>query len=247
MLTVQEITDNRLLLPMMSAHAFSVTQGNVTLSYEDADNQLFGTPSVSGSGNTIAFAFTPDNFVAESTNGAGVTSVFDILNMDIDVAPGYQITKLSLVESGDYQLSADYGSANAPQVQSRGLWAITSNTTVDANGTGDLGAGFSFRKANLFDTGILTGETSSSSWSINSVVDLGSVADWGSDTSVTATLENHLNAWSFDNAELANIAKKIGGVSVEVEIQPVPVPAAVWLLGSGLMGLLSFGRKNHND
>ena len=35
-----------------------------------------------------------------------------------------------------------------------------------------------------------------------------------------------------------------GGSVVEVDVQVVPVPAAVWLMGSGLLGLLGLSRKN---
>lgn len=233
-------------LPAVQAYAFTAMSNNVTVTFDDLDNQLFGNATVSGSGNTTTITFFPDQFAVQSANGEGVVSIFDILNITIDAKPGFEITDLTLAETGDYQLSADFGSSgNAPQVNARGLWAITSNTKIDTNGNGDLPAGFNFRKGNLFDTGTLTGQTNSSAWSISETVDLSSVTGWGTDTSVTATLENHISAWTFDSGELANIAKKFGGVTIDVTTAPtvVPVPAAVWLFGSGLIGLVAIARR----
>ena len=235
-----------LAIPAISAQAATFMTNNVTVSFDDADNQLFGNAHVTGSGNITTIVFFPPDFIADSQNGAGVHSLYDILNIDITAKPGFTITDLSLTETGDYNLSADYGSSgNAPQVNARGMWAVTSNTTIDTAGAGDLPPGFNFRKANLFDTGIITGEATSSPWDIVTSVDLGSVAGWGSDTSVTATLENHLSAWSFDSSEHANIAKKFGGVSIDVTTAPVvvPVPAAMWLFASGIIGLVAVGRR----
>jgi hypothetical protein len=40
-----------------------------------------------------------------------------------------------------------------------------------------------------------------------------------------------------------NTAQKLGFFQISIEATPVPVPAAVWLLGSGLIGLVGFRRK----
>jgi hypothetical protein len=35
--------------------------------------------------------------------------------------------------------------------------------------------------------------------------------------------------------------------NVMVQVTPVPLPAAVWLFGSGLLGLISFARRKIKD
>lgn len=233
------------ILPVMHAHAFMISSDTISVSFDDATNELFGTATVLSAGDTTTLTFFPSDFIVQSTNGAGVESIFDILNFTIDAKQGYAIKNLSLSETGDYELSGDFGaSGDAPQVNARGLWAVTSNTTIDTAGVGDLPAGFNFRSEQLFNTGTLTGDTNGAGfdWNIGANVDLSSYENWGMDTSVTATLENHISAWSFDNGELGNIAKKSISISVKT-ISAVPVPAAVWLFGSGLLGLVAVARR----
>ena len=38
-------------------------------------------------------------------------------------------------------------------------------------------------------------------------------------------------------------AREISGSTIGVDLQPVPVPAAVWLFGSGLLGLVGVARR----
>lgn len=57
-------------------------------------------------------------------------------------------------------------------------------------------------------------------------------ANWIGDTSVTA---NGANAYT--------VEFDVGGNVLAVDVQVVPVPAAVWLFGSGLLGFTMVGRR----
>ena len=61
-----------------------------------------------------------------------------------------------------------------------------------------------------------------------------------SDSSVIAQIQNNLSATTLNNGEQAWIEKKAAGVGLIVN--PVPVPAAVWLFGSAL-ALLGWIRR----
>ena len=73
------------------------------------------------------------------------------------------------------------------------------------------------------------------------MIDLADTAGWGVDTDVDIDITNTLAAATTDSGELSRVQKKLGGVGLT--ITAVPVPAAVWLFGSGLLGLAGFARR----
>ena len=56
-------------------------------------------------------------------------------------------------------------------------------------------------------------------------------------------LQNNLFATTSNDGERAWIEKKISAVEVGVSTTVIPVPAAVWLFGSGLLGLVGVARR----
>ena len=60
-------------------------------------------------------------------------------------------------------------------------------------------------------------------------------------TSLTFTLMSGFTK-QLDNAYLVSFGN-ISGVVQGVDLQPIPVPAAVWLFGSGLLGLVGVARR----
>lgn len=78
----------------------------------------------------------------------------------------------------------------------------------------------------------------------------------GSDHFVLAIHNLNTNAWIEDSGaismganaeriifEYTNANQTTAILAVDVAIAPVPVPAAIWLFGSGLLGLAGFGKR----
>ncbi len=63
------------------------------------------------------------------------------------------------------------------------------------------------------------------------------VADFGVDTHVFDSHDLYFDGWEYD-WDLT-----VSGTWLSFEMTPVPVPAAVWLLGSGLIGLAGIARR----
>jgi hypothetical protein len=202
---------------------------NVNFTYDDSLLGLFGAPTVSG--DTIYF--TPTNIKAISLNGAGSVIASSTVNVVVTAHQGVNMGALSLQERGDYSLSGE-------------------GSSVDLGG--QLRAFDISNPLNVEDSSFIT--TSSDltlndgkfhNWVGTADIDL-STALWVNTTSINMTLENVLTATTIDFPSTAFIEKKFAGVVVTVggvppsEV-PVPVPAAAWLFGSGLMGLAGVARR----
>lgn len=217
-------------LSAFSAQAAQVTAfgDDVSFTYDDAT--LFGEVTVIG--NT--FFFTPDNFSAESLNGAGTATANETLDIDIKaLTDGFDFNTLYMRERGDYFLDG----ANS-SVDVSGQFDVTSNTKL-------CGGLFPCESVNTFTAGTLNVQNTLTEWEVNETVDLTSVSGWGSDTDVSVTMENLLSARTIDTpSSRAFVEKKFGGVAISVNEPPavIPVPAAVWLFGSGLLGLVGIAR-----
>lgn len=206
------------LLASAQVSAATVTVYGDDLKFTYDDSTLYGTANVIG--NNIFFI--PSTFEATSTNG-GITSVSETLEITIEViTPGYQLETFALSEQGDYLLQGAGASASAT-----GNFMVESDTSANSD-------------SEALDAGPLTAQDAVTEWNIDAQIDLADTAGWGSDTAVTVTLQNDLMASTTTVGELAFVEKKIGAVGVLVN--PIPVPAAVWLFASGL-GLLGFVRR----
>ena len=51
----------------------------------------------------------------------------------------------------------------------------------------------------------------------------------------------YIDLW--DGFSSTNLTPVVGGFETDVYVNPVPVPAAVWLFGSGLIGLIGIARR----
>ena len=198
------------------------------LAFTYDDSSLFGAATVVG--NTLFFS--PTGFRAESL-GTGADLASEALNIKIEViTPGKRIQQLALFEAGDY-----YRSSSDAEVRASGYLQVASSTRTQPpfNLPYFENAVFNLGPADLSTVG------STDTWASGVVIDLSTVPGWGSDTRrVEAMIQNNLAAVA-TGSDTAWIQKKAGAVGLEVTL--VPVPAAVWLFGSGLVGLAAVARR----
>ena len=205
----------------LSSYAGTVIQygDNVTFSYDDTT--LFGLGTVVGDN----IFFVPEDFISQSLNGDGLVETFDTLDLQVVVTTeGFWLSDFAVAEQGDYQL---FGSGASASVS--GDFTVTSNTS-------------SFTDTNSFNAGPLTVQNALTEWTANTGVNLSDTSGWGGDTDVNLSLYNLAATNTQALGEQAFLQKKIGGVAVMVSA--IPVPAAVWMFGSGLIALFGWaGRR----
>ncbi|MBT8444492.1 MAG: hypothetical protein KJO13_07080 [Gammaproteobacteria bacterium] len=211
-----------------AAQAAIITQMGQDVEFTYDDSTLYGTGTVVG--NSIFFS--PTSFKAESLNADGLVQTTEMLDITVDVKAGslgtFVMTEFQLVELGDYQLA---GSSST--VSQSGDLTVTSNTKTCG--------GPSCSDMTMFNAGPLTTVGALTEWTASAGIDFSDTVGWGNDTSVLAEIDNMLEAASSVGGESAMIQKKAQGVGLV--INPIPVPAAVWLFGSAL-GLLGWcGRR----
>ena len=209
-----------LVLASSTASAAMITQFGDNVSYTYDDSTAFGTGFVLGD----ALFFTPASFLAESVDGAGIDTITATLNIDVLAATsGYRLTSFSLSEEGDYR---QRGSGASVAVDA--FFSATSLTTL-------CGPYRPCRDTVFFDAGTFADTNASlAPWGVAGSLDL----SWGSDTNVRLTVQNTLTAETLASREIAFIQKKF-----VIIVPEVPVPAAVWLFGSGLIGLIAVARR----
>ena len=134
-----------------------------------------------------------------------------------------KLSDFALAEEGDYFLSGDGASADVS-----GHFQVTSNTSA-------------YSDMNSISAGLLTVQDVLTEWSLDSYINLSDTAGWGSDTDVDIELHNVSSVTTAALGEQAFVQKKIGGIGVM--ITAVPVPAAVWMFGSGLIALVGWSRR----
>ncbi len=211
----------------LNAATVTLIGNDISFTFDDAT--LFGTGVVTGN----SLFFQPTNFSAESLNGAGVVATSETLKIIVkSIKDDYRITSLAMVEQGDY-ITNGLGAS----VTAAGNLGVVSNTK-------NCGL-FPCRDNNIFNVGGL-GDTGGAlvDWTGGTRVDLADTAGWGFDYSLGVSFQNDLSATTLNDGEQAFIQKKFAAIGIVVN--PVPVPAAVWLFGSGLVGLMVTARHRRS-
>ncbi|WP_206609544.1 VPLPA-CTERM sorting domain-containing protein [Thiohalobacter thiocyanaticus] len=221
-----------LVLVCPVSQAAMITKHGTDVSFTFDDSTLFGDGTVVGS----SIFFTPENILAESYDGAGIDAATDTLNLIVESTnSAFIMDTFGLEEQGDYRLRG----APSADVDASAYFNIISHTTMCGL--------FACSSDSIWSAGPL-GDTSGAltNWSLGGLIDLNNTSDWGADTKVTVTLQNNLLASTTTSGDIAFIQKKEGTLGIMVNqapVEAVPVPAAVWLFGSGLFGLVGIARR----
>lgn len=191
---------------------------------------IFGTLQVSGD-NIYA---TPTSFSALSTDGQGTVTTTGTGTIEVIAKSGYTLDGINVGEVGNYRMTSGTGNS----VDADGYLRIFDVADpVPVFGTEE--------ETTLNITGDLTlNDSNLHSWSGAGGFDL-TTSLWQDVNHVGLTLQNTLTATTTFFGESAMIQKKAVGseITVSVITSPIPLPAAVWLFGSGLLGLAVFARR----
>lgn len=210
-----------LVLGMTSAQAAMLEGDRVWFSFDDSLTGLFGSASVAGD----TLSFNPTEFKATAA-GTGIVTVSGTTPLiTITAKPSFVLEDLALLEQGNYFRIESGGGTT---LVGAGGQFIVNNVAhpVTAGGLTDY-----LTVDDVTSTGLTT-----SSWI--------ALADVGvSGTAATVKVQNILLAGITEGLEAAFIEKGLVSIEVGAEIGVVPVPAAVWLFGSALLGLSLVSRR----
>ena len=202
-----------------SVNAASVTEcgPNICYAYDDAQAAvaLYGTPTLIGD----SLRFLPQNFRAQSDDGAGLVTTSASFYFDNVYSLGGEIIDdIVIREFGDYEIT------NGDRVSDQ--LTLTADNNL-AGGTASQGE--------LFEaTG---GTTGLQRWEILNTLNVNSQFQ---SNSLNLTVTNMLEAQTDASGESAWIQKKLKIQAVTA----VPLPAGVWLMISALGALGGLARRN---
>lgn len=201
------------------AFAASVTLSgdSVDFTFDDTLMGLFGQPVLSGD----TLSFTPVDFKAASTNGAGYTLAANTANIQMTAHNGYSFSSIDLAERGDYLLLGGGSTADvAGQVRVYDMLDPAKDTTT----------------AIAPDAAMDQMGDNTHPWTAAASTDL---SGWTGTRSVNVSFQNLLVASTSGSSSLAYVDKKYGGLTATTAaVTPVPEAqvSAMMLAGLGLIG-----------
>lgn len=183
---------------------------------------LFGQLQVIGDS---IFA-SPTDFRAHSKNGGpeGINGETADANGYIQVTAkeGYKIEAIDILEIGDYMMTAGDTDVSVTGMAAYWEWGNLASYSASALNVTGLD-GVRDGNAHIWQA----------AWEASSI----GLFDIGLE------LQNNLSATTLNDGEEAWVEKKLSEVKVGITTTVVPVPAAVWLFGSGLIALIGFARR----
>lgn len=190
---------------------------NVSETTDTEDVALYGAPVLVGNQQL----FFPTNFVSEAQNGASDTTS-GTLSMTLDVQTGFALSKVVITEIGRYSFDGS---------------PLTTATNASLEATLTIGG-----QTTEFSTGpyVATVDPVSGMFHLTREIDFSGLGI----TTADFSLENLLTTDS-ETGTTATIQKQLATNNVQLEFYtaPVPIPGAVWLLGSGLLAVAGLGGR----
>ncbi len=184
------------------------------------------TASPAGGSTTIDFSnITVTDLIDDGTNGAGIQ--FDIIN-DMFALPAGQTANMVIT----YTVSATSALSSARLA----FGGCNSNPITDADCTGVTKSGSGLA---VFDQNVQYNGAA-----VNNIIDNGSFTYF--EKNAIPLVPPHVDS---DITTFMSISGGTGGVTLTSfedrydVVSAVPLPAGIWLFGSGLMALIGFNRK----
>ncbi|MFA5985426.1 MAG: hypothetical protein WC782_15520 [Methylococcaceae bacterium] len=209
------------------ASLVTVNGNSVSFTYDDSLLDLFGAPIVTGD----SLYFTPTSFRA---TGIGfVDLVSSTFNIKVSALGNNFVSSVGLTERGDY---ISYGASSQVALGGEVRVVDLSNPLTEVVGQITPTSAF-VHQASIFPT---------KDFEATAGVDFSSIGA----TSVNITLQNILVALTASFSDIAFIEKK--GIILGISSLPivdgisVPLPAAVWLFGTCLVGFLAYSKRTYN-
>jgi len=207
-----------------SAMVLAGSGNTVDFYYDDTHQGTLDYGTLQVTGDTI---FATPSFGVSALNGDGTSMFQNIGSVFVVAKDGYSFTSIDIVESGTYQTTGD-GTVNLTGT----LDVINSASPLDINPTGNLSV------SDLTLSGV-------NSWQASLNYDM-TAAMWDNANSIQLILTNTLFATSPVTGGTAVINQTLTGSNMGMSINTVvPVPAAVWLFGSGLIALAGIARRRN--
>lgn len=213
---------------VLTGDTCTLTGDNVVYEYNNTQAALglFGSPTVVGDG----VRFLPPSFGALSNgdNGDGaVVSTANFVFSNVYTLSGNSLQTIAVGEFGDYEIT------NGDSVSADLLLTVASNTYIFDN----------ISDSDSFDA---SGDSAGlQTWDMSAFVDPFIEFQFATDT-VSVSIQNTLTATTNAAGELAWIQKKLSFIASEdsgVLPPEIPIPAAAWLFGSALLGLMGVARR----